>query len=317
MHAKIALANVDTSAIVPGPGQPGVNGRLTLQIEADGSGLSPATLFGSLNGAGTVSVESARLAGLDPGAFEAAIRAADQGVAINPAKMSEVVSPALAAGELAIARADGALTITAGQARVSNVVAQGEGANLTLSGTLDLASRALDARLTISGPAQGGAPGTARPEVFVALQGPANAPRRTIDVSALVNWLMLRSLDRETRRMEAIEAGKHDPPASPAEGPNVTGRIEPEPPAPDVGATPGPAPSRLTGKPRRPEAAEQAPGLPPPVEIRPAPGLAPSRAAKPKEGLPGPTQSRPLARDGASSPRQNRSFLDRLFGTHN
>jgi hypothetical protein len=317
MHGKIALANVDTSAIVPGPGQPGVNGRLTLQIEADGSGLSPATLFGSLNGAGTVSVESARLAGLDPGAFEAAIRAADQGVAINPAKMSEVVSPALAAGELAIARADGALTITAGQARVSNVVAQGEGANLTVSGTLDLASRALDARLTISGPAQGGAPGTARPEVFVALQGPANAPRRTIDVSALVNWLMLRSLDRETRRMEAIEAGKHDPPASPAEGPNVTGRIEPEPPAPDVGATPGPAPSRLTGKPRRPEAAEQAPGLPPPVEIRPAPGLAPSRAAKPKEGLPGPTQSRPLARDGASSPRQNRSFLDRLFGTHN
>src|SRR5439155_274520 len=84
---------------------------------------------------------------------------ADRGVAINSAKVSEVVGPALAAGELVISRADGALTITAGRAHVSNVIAHGEGADLTLGGTLDLASRALDARLTLSGPADGGAPG--------------------------------------------------------------------------------------------------------------------------------------------------------------
>jgi large subunit ribosomal protein L24 len=319
-HARIALANVDTSAIVPGPGQPAVNGRLTLQVEADGTGYSPASLLGSLKGAGIVSIESARLASLDPQAFAAAIRAADRGVAINPVKVSEVVGPALAAGELVIARADGALTITAGQARVSNVIAHGEGADLTLSGTLELASRALDARLTLSGSAEGGAPGTARPDLFVTLQGPATAPQRSIDVSALVDWLMLRSLDRETRRMEAVEADKHDPAAAAADGPSITGRTEPEPPA-QAGPSQGASPSPLPGKPRRPETAaapvEQAPSLPPPVEIRPTPGPVPipGRAARPKDGAPMP--ARPLAREGTVSPApKNRSIFDRLFGTH-
>src|SRR5260370_1073692 len=228
--------------------------------------------------------------------------------------------PSLAAGELVIARADGALTITAGQARVSNVIAHGEGADLTLSGTLELASRALDARLTLSGPADGGAPGTARPELFVTLQGPATAPQRSIDVSALVDWLMLRSLDRETRRMEAVEADKHDPAAAPAHGPSVTAPTEPEPPvqaAPSQGASPSPLP----GQPRLPETAAapvgQAPSLPPPVEIRPTPGPVPipGRAARPKDGAPMP--ARPLAREGTVSPApKNRSIFDRLFGTH-
>jgi uncharacterized protein involved in outer membrane biogenesis len=317
-HLRIALNDVDTSAIGPGPGKPAVNGRLTLQVEADGTGYSPATLIGSLKGAGTLSIEAARLASLDPQAFAAAIRAADRGVAINAAKMSEVVGPALAAGELAVARADGALTVAAGQARVSNVIAHGEGADLTLSGTLDLASRTLDAHLALSGPPEGGAPGTARPDLFVALKGPAAAPERTLDVSALVNWLMLRSLDRETKRMEAVEAEKHDPAATPAEPPAVTGRTESEP---AVGApSPGAGPSRLPGKPSRPDVApapvEQAPNLPPPVEIRPVPGPAPSRAARPKEGSP--QSAHPLAREGTPSPQlQNRSIFDRLFGTHN
>src|SRR5262249_338643 len=81
-------------------------------------------------------------------------------------------------------------------------------------------SRTIDARLTLSGPAEGGAPGTARPDLLIALQGPAASPQRSVDVSALVSWLMLRSLDRETRRMEAVGAGRHDPAAPPpAAGP--------------------------------------------------------------------------------------------------
>jgi large subunit ribosomal protein L24 len=316
-RAKVSLSNVNTSTIVPGPGEPAVNGRLTLQVEAEGAGYSPVSLIGSLKGAGTISIESARLAALDPQAFEAAIRAADGGMAINAAKISELVGPALAAGELAITRADGALTISAGQAHVSNVIAHGEGADLTLSGTVDLASRMVNARLTLSGPAEGGAPGTARPDLFIALQGPAASPQRTIDVSALVNWLMLRSLDRETRRMEAVESGKHDPAAPEPEQPSVTGRTGPPPPA-QSGPPQGVTPPRSSGKPSRPETAaaplEQAPSLPPPVDIRPPPGTA--RAARPKEGSHHP--ARPLARDGTSSPQpQNRSIFERLFGTHN
>src|SRR5262249_44262446 len=189
-----------------------------------------ATLVGSLKGGGTISIEGARLAALDPRAFEAAIGAADRGVAINAAKIGEVVEPVLAAGDLVVERADGAVTVAAGQARVSNVIAHGRGADLALSGTIDLTSRAVDARLMLSGPAEGGAPGTARPDLLIALQGPAASPRRSVDVSALVSWLMLRSLDRETRRMEAVEAGRHDPAApAPARGRGSADRIRPGP----------------------------------------------------------------------------------------
>ena len=298
--------------------QPAVSGRLTLQVEADGLGHSPATLMGSLRGAGIISIESARLAGLDPQAFAAAVQAADRGVPLTAAKIAELVGPALSAGELGVPRADGALSITAGQARVSRLVAHGEGADLALSGVLDIASRALDAGLTLSGPAEGGAPGSARPDLFINLQGPVQSPQRTIEVSALVNWLMLRALDRETRRMEAIEAAKHDPAAAATDEPGGAGRAEPEPPgqpAPSQHAIPTPS-NGSAGEPEAATPAEQAPSLPPPVEIRPPTGAAPHRATRPRESLPQP--ARPLARDGTGSPqRQNRSIFDRLFGTHN
>jgi uncharacterized protein involved in outer membrane biogenesis len=332
-RARIALGNVDTTALVSGPGPPGVSGRLTLQVEADGSGHSPATLIGSLKGAGTVSIEAARLAALNPQAFARAIEAADRGVTLTAAKISEIVAPVLVAGDLAIQRADGALSIAAGQARLSSVIAHGEGADLALSGALDLASRAMDARLTLSGPAEGGAPGTARPDLFITLQGPAHAPQRTVDVSALVNWLMLRSLDRETRRMEAVEAAKPDPAAAAPMDPSVSSRPAPETPGPPP--EPQAAPARPeTGNAVRPNQAapprpqtgnavqpntgapvEQAPSLPPPVEIRPPPGASSNRAARPRESSPQP--ARPLAREGTASPARQNRWIDRLFGPHN
>jgi uncharacterized protein involved in outer membrane biogenesis len=249
-HGRIALADAEASDLLPGTDKAPVSGRLTLQVEADGAGYSPTTLMGSLRGTGTISIERARLRGLDPKAFEAAVSAADRGVAIDAARVSETVLPALAGGELAIARADGALTIAAGQVRASSIIAHGEGADLTLNGTLDLAGRDLDAGLVLAGPASGGAPGTARPELLVVLQGSVAAPQRTVDVSGLVSWLMLRSLDRETRRMEAVEAGK----------PDATGSLDPS---------------------------NQAPALAPPVEIRPTPGAnRPAPPARPTGAQP-------------------------------
>src|SRR5207248_1630974 len=152
-----------------------------------------------------------------------------------------------------------------------NIIARGESADLTLSGSLDLATRALDAHLTLSGPPDGGAPGTSRPDVFIALQGPAATPERTLDVSALVNWLMLRSLDRETRRMEAVQSEKQDPAAAPAETPSLTGRTEP-PPAFRIAPPEGALPPLLPENPSAPNATaapvEQLPNLPPPVQSR-------------------------------------------------
>src|SRR5262249_56832922 len=103
---------------------------------------------------------------------------------------------------------------------------------------------------------------------------------------------------------------------APPEGPSNAGRVEPEP----MGLTPAPQNESPPGPPETPKPAtgslEQPPTLPPPVEIRPAPGTGPTRGAQPKEGSP--AQSRPLGRERTVSPQpQNRSIIDRLFGTHN
>ena len=89
-------------------------------------------------------------------------------------------------------RVDGAFSVIAGQARWGNVVARGEGGDLAVTGTVDLSEWALDARLTLSGPAGNDPSTSGRPDVFIALKGPIAAPKRTLDVSALTGWLTLR-----------------------------------------------------------------------------------------------------------------------------
>ncbi|MGE4167428.1 MAG: AsmA family protein, partial [Xanthobacteraceae bacterium] len=65
-EAKLALQGADAASLSPGAVRAPVAGRLDLALTAEGSGRSPATLIGSLNGSGTMTIEGARLAGLDP-----------------------------------------------------------------------------------------------------------------------------------------------------------------------------------------------------------------------------------------------------------
>src|SRR6202030_1864169 len=105
------------------------------------------------------------LAGLDPKVFAAVPRAVDQGLPIDPAKIRDVVTTVMDGGELRVGRAEGALTIASGQMRVANVIARGDGADLMISGSFDLAEALVDARLIFSGPADRET-SAGRPDVF-------------------------------------------------------------------------------------------------------------------------------------------------------
>jgi large subunit ribosomal protein L24 len=173
-----------------------------LDLTLDGSGLSPAALVGSLSGAGKVTLDRAQLAGLDPRAFDAVTRAVDQGVPIETARISNAVARALESGQLAVQHAEGELAVAAGQLRLRTARASGEDADVTMSGTLDLTSGALDGRLVLSGAALSA--GT-RPDIYMALKGTIEKPTRSIDVSALTGWLTLRAVDNEARKLKAAE----------------------------------------------------------------------------------------------------------------
>ena len=203
-HAQISLANADM-AVLSGVSSR-ASGRLTVQMEADASGLSPATLVGALSGTGTISVEGAQFGGLDPAAIDAAIQSVDRGLPVEQTKISDIVSGALEAGRLNVASATGAITLSSGRARITSLAVPAQGADVSVDAVLDLVEQDLDARVTITGTPKMPTPGSPRPEVSVDFKGPLDAPRRKVDLSAFIGWLTLRSVERETRRLEEIQA---------------------------------------------------------------------------------------------------------------
>jgi uncharacterized protein involved in outer membrane biogenesis len=231
-RARMSLTRADVAALLSTAARPPVAGLLDLTAEAEGTGLSPIALIGSLKGSGKIVLSNGRMAGLDSRSFDVVTRAVDQGLPIETGRVSDLVGKSLEGGQLALKSAQSAIEIGAGQLRLSNASAESKDAALSIAGTLDLTDGSMDARLVLSGLDEAAG---ARPNIFVALKGPFAAPARSVDVSALTGWLTLRAVENQTKRLRAIE--------------NV------------------PSPPRGRGVPNT----KQAPALPAPIDIRPAP----------------------------------------------
>jgi large subunit ribosomal protein L24 len=278
-------------------------------------------LIGALRGTGAVTVEQAQLAGLDPRAFAAVTRAVDQGLAIDAAKIKDTIVAGLDIGRLIVPRAEGTLALANGQVRWGDVLAVGDGADVKIGGSLDLSDWLLDARLTLSGPAEGqGA--AVRPDILVSLRGAPTAPQRNVDVSALVGWLMLRAVERESQRLDTLQNERTEiHPTNPEVAPTLRPapsivRTAPPPEAPAErprprATTPPPAPQKTGPRSAAVPPTEIAPDLAPPMEIRPIPAHRKTTtktgvSTKPPAAAPTPLPEPP--------PPPGRSFLDPLFG---
>jgi hypothetical protein len=206
VHGYVELADANAAAFVASSA---IDGLLTAKLQGESQGLSPDGIVGAFHGGGTVTLTRAQFAGFNPAAFDAAIRLADQGAAIDAAKIRNAVSTAMDNGKLAVPKGDAEVTIAAGQIRLANAMwpAQG-GAQLSLDGVLDLNNAAIDAQMTLSGAPAANALIRARPELSVSVKGPIAGPERKLDVSALVGWLTLRATEQQTRRLESLEANR-------------------------------------------------------------------------------------------------------------
>ncbi len=234
-RGRVGVAGADAALLLSGEPPP-VAGRLAVQIDIEGAGLSPVALIGSLAGNGTVALDRGQFAGLDPKAFDAAARAIDQGMSADAAKTGEIVGAALESGRLGVASAEGVITITAGQLRLANTVAQAEGADLTVAATVDLIEGILNARLALSGPVKAPVSSLERPIIFVALKGPVAGPKRAVDLGALTAWLTLRSIEQQSKRLEAIEGGRRESALGELTAPAA--RVDPQRPATPNAAPP-------------------------------------------------------------------------------
>jgi hypothetical protein len=286
-------------------------GRASMQMTLASQGRSASALAGALSGSGSLTLENARIAGLDPRAFDVAIRASDTGVATDDVKLRQIVEPALSAGGLAVASAQIPFNIKDGRLRIGATTLNAEGARAIVSGGYDISADQTDIRAALTWTAAGLAPG--RPEIQIFAAGSPDALHRTVDVAALSSWLAVRAIDRETRRLDSIERGEVPPPALPASIPPPALALPPtEAPAaklPDLPISevpvPGRDPRRAAPKPRlsapppalplpnAPIVSQQVAPLPPPIEVRPAPGPVAKPKPRPPLVLTPPVQTLP------------------------
>jgi large subunit ribosomal protein L24 len=300
LNARVQLKGVDGTALryreLEMPAS-----RVSLQTTLMTQGRSAAALMSALSGNGTVTLESATIDGLDPRAFDVAIRASDGGQATDDARLRQIVEPVLLNGALSVRSAQIPFTIRDGRLRVDATTLDTQGARIVISGGYDIPADQTDIRATIAPTAAGFA--TGRPEIQLFAVGTPDRLERTVDVTALSSWLAVRTIDRETRRLDAIERGER-PPALPASTPPPAltlpsagaAAASPQDQSPsDAPTMPAREPRRIPLKPRvsapRPPLAAPAPPvvsqqvapLPPPIEVRPAPGVA--RPQKPRPPL--------------------------------
>ncbi|KYG24200.1 membrane protein, partial [Bradyrhizobium sp. AT1] len=212
LNARIELGNVDAATLryrdlaLP-------KGRVSVQMALTSQGRSVAALTGALAGNGTVTLDSAEISGLNPRAFEIAIRASDGGQVADDNRLRQLVEPALAAAPIAVASAQIPFTIRDGRLRVGATPLEARNARAIVSGGYDIPADQADIRASLT-PIMTGLSG-APPEIQLFAAGPPDKLNRTIDLAPLSSWLAVRTIDRETRRLDAIERGE-PPPATAA-----------------------------------------------------------------------------------------------------
>ena len=287
LNARVQLSGVDGAALrYRGLAMPA--GRTSMQLTLASQGRSASALIGALSGSGTLNLESVRVAGLDPRAFDVAIRASDNGQATDDARLRQIVEPALSAGALPVASAQIPFSIRDGRIRVGATTLEAEGARAVVSGGYDIPADQADIRVVVAS-TTAGTP-TSLPEIQLYAVGSPDTMNRTVDVAALSSWLAVRAIDRETRRLDAIERGEPPPPLpasippdvdlpvlAPSDVPTASHGPQRPPQKPRAGARP-PAAS-----PNAPVVSQQLAPLPPPIEVRPAPNVA--RPPKPRPPL--------------------------------
>ncbi len=305
LNARVQLAGVDGSALryraltMPA-------GRATMRMTLASQGRSRSALAGALSGSGSLTLESAHIAGLDGKAIDAAIAASDSGQVANDDILRKNVAASLSAGHLTVGSAQIPFNIRDGRLSVAATTLQADGATAVISGGYDVTADQTDIRVNLS--SLSGEQATGRPAVEVFAVGPSDGLHRTVDVGSLSSWLALRSIDRETRRLDALERSTIrppvvTPPASPPPAVAMTPPAENAPardaaptaaiPGPEV-PLPGSDPRRAAPKPKvpasqpapNPQASNGSPApraapLPPPIEVRPAPSVRPMRPHAP------------------------------------
>jgi large subunit ribosomal protein L24 len=264
-------------------------GRAAAELNFAATGRSASALLGAMSGSGTVTLQNAEISGFAPNIFQVVADAGDAGQLAEPSRLKAFVDPLLAGGTFKASSVELPIAMKDGQLRIAATRLNGGAVQLVVSGGYDLSSDQVDVRAVLSPSSSALNFGGVHPEIVVLGGGTPEALSRTSDVSALSSWLTLRSVDRETKRLEAIERNtqaNRGPDAPPAPPPAQLPRpVSPPALVPPAATAPAPSAPQVSTDPASASPGSAVPPLPPPVEIKPAPTLQP-RPQQPKAPRP-------------------------------
>jgi len=207
-QTRLDMKNADLGAVVwKNGGAPVAAGKFDLAMTAETTGKSVAEMAAAVGGSGEMKIAGLTVTKLNAGLLQPLLASADKiDGEITAAKVSPLVEGLIAGGPTTLGDVAIPFNISDGEIRLQNVAAGNTLAHLSGEARLHLADETLDARLSV-----GFAPGEeamagADPALRLGYVGTLAAPRRSLDVADMTNFLSLRAFERERRRVETLQA---------------------------------------------------------------------------------------------------------------
>lgn len=204
LSGQFALAGADITAVLP---ESGMAGTASISTTLSSSGKSVDAMISALSGSGTVALKDLSIANLDPEALPEIIAQADGIGRDVDAEQTAAFAPGLVAtGKFSAADTDVAFTIAGGAVRVPPLILQNPSATVSADLAVDLAAGTVSGAGRIAyRPGEEELAGS-EPAINFTLEGPIGAVQPVLDTDPLAQFLTQRALEKEQRRVEAMQA---------------------------------------------------------------------------------------------------------------
>jgi hypothetical protein len=200
----VKLDKADMAKALP---DAGLTGSAALSASLSTSGKSVDAMMAALSGSGTATVKGLTIANLDPGALPAIIARADRiGRDIDAARVAAFAPDMATSGSFAAADTDVAFTVAGGVVRMPPLKLENPAATLSSDLTADLAAGAVSAQGSLTYKPGDEALVGSEPAINFVVRGPLGEAERSLDSGPLAQFLTQRALEKEQRRVEAMQA---------------------------------------------------------------------------------------------------------------
>lgn len=201
---QMKLAGADLARALP---DSGLTGKADFTAELSAGGKSVDGVIAALSGSGTASLKGLTVAGVNPDAFAAFISKADAiGRDIDADRTATFAPQIASAGNFPARDTEVAFTIANGVLRAPPVSLENDAATLSATIAADLGAATVSAKGSVTYKPGDEALVGSEPVMNFDVEGPLGATTRSFDSQPLAQFLTQRALEKEQRRVEAMQA---------------------------------------------------------------------------------------------------------------